>query len=118
MGNREAGRVSRLHGVCKVCRVSQPRGLIRPLPASIEMRVADALSDEGDMGRRPAYVYVCRECWLKFISKMSKGEMIAVLEAVSCDLQEVHRVLCEKMGSRVDNIPGDGLIPDAVDIPF
>ncbi len=84
----------RLHVFCKVCGASQSSGMMRPLLSTLEMRTADVLQDSSHPPA--AYSYVCRDCWLKFVTSKKKGELITILETVSCDLHEFARALGEK----------------------
>ena len=100
----------RLHRKCEACGSNKPQALMRPILKSIEMKTAEVLSQE-QVDPPAAYAYVCRDCWSEFIKRMKKGELIAVLETISCDLHAFARALderntgvnaCEELG---DDLP-------------
>jgi len=101
----------RLHRKCDVCEGSQPQALMRPILKSVEMKTAEVLSQE-QVITPAAYAYVCRDCWFNFVKRKSKGELIAILETVSCDLFEFSRAL-EARNNRVESNESPG-----EDLPF
>lgn len=96
----------RLHRKCDVCEANQPQALMRPILKSVEMKTAEVLSQE-QVITPAAYAYVYRDCWFNFVKRMKKGELIAVLETVTCDLWEFVRA--RNNGIEENTGPGEDL---------
>ena len=79
----------RLHFQCKICGKVVPLAMLRFHPTPVETRTADLIQDP-DMPPDP-YINICRNCWVKETAKMKRPELLAIIEMLSCDLQEVAR---------------------------